>query len=1127
MTESTQKYPSVTPSLQEALKIYRKSSIPSDQTWRQHYISEKFSDAVLSKCSEEEQQAFQRRLEESSVITGKINLRGGEEGSKTNLLGIYNTITSQEYQSTPKTSRLMIFSTDSVRPVGKEDSYMLWNGFQVIDIDIKSEKLTKKIKPHLFNELHKYNWFVGIVTSSSGKGIHVYTKIQISVDCENNLLKKQLLYNVNFRHKFSFVYLSLLNILSKVKCLKRKYDKNDLIVGNNTGIANTNTLPWLDLSLFRPQQGVFIPYDPDVLFSTNYFEDFIYVDFEYIQQSKKIDWVTCSELVDIFKEYDSLNKTVELSDDNIKATAGEIGEIYNRFHYKYFERWRLANTVVNLYGIDEGKRIMKTICVDVDERELDGYCNTSNSHKKSVDMWAVNRLNKMHGFNIDIKKTAKNRALSTDFTEPIETYSAESIKEDSGRLFDSIIKTISNPNIIAPAKTTTELFITKDQHLSDTKNDILANLKQITLIEAGAGTGKTEFVKSLARSGKRVMLVLPFTSIIKSKASNDGVFECFFGNKKTNLQTKKSVCITVDKFSKLGVSDLECGGFDYIFVDESHLLFQSGYRSVMSDAIQLIKTLTIPPIILLSGTPSGETVFFENLHKIHVKKEETRKKEFMLHMTDTSEDSLNYMCRHMAEDIVGGKRILFPTNKGTLYENKIKSIVKFILEREFNYFDDIVVNYYKKSNNGEQFVEDINIKKTISDTNILLCSNYLSVGVDIKDKYDFNIYFNEPWLSQEMEQFANRLRNNDLKIKLFLYKYDSAGNPINLGSCKPLNLSLCEDDIKDYKSILKICNNYASRNEETYRYSPIINSTLGENKFIQFDPSSNSYILDELMYKLLSFEEKYRRYAQQVPVLIKGMIDYGYVYSSVVEPKFVSTNFTSPELIEQTKREVKKTKRKRSKEVDNILNNLTDSNVYIYQEILQNNYDVVKRKKYGVSDEQKIVYVPDVEMFNRCIPYISAFSRRFESDSIKQIFESCKNSDGIYNFSKLWRLKTLSNLVYNDELKRLDAPIKQFLMDCNKLCEEYKYKKIEKQEIINFVSRYANEFIKAESNELVKIDQSPNTIKRLHDMFYELFRCLVTVDRYKNKKTTISKCAFMWNPKRNLVMKDLMGFFEM
>jgi hypothetical protein len=86
------------------------------------------------------------------------------------------------------------------------------------------------------------------------------------------------------------------------------------------------------------------------------------------------------------------------------------------------------------------------------------------------------------------------------------------------------------------------------------------------------------------------------------------------------------------------------------------------------------------PIIMMSGTPVGETVFFDDIVHLKVIKEETRKKEFHVVLTDRPEDNFNHMVDRMAQDIVKGKRILFPTNKGTLYKAKLEAQLVSLLE---------------------------------------------------------------------------------------------------------------------------------------------------------------------------------------------------------------------------------------------------------------------------------------------------------------------------------------------------------------------------------------------------------------------------------------------------------------
>ena len=128
-----------------------------------------------------------------------------------------------------------------------------------------------------------------------------------------------------------------------------------------------------------------------------------------------------------------------------------------------------------------------------------------------------------------------------------------------------------------------------------------------------------------------------------------------------------------------------------------------------------------------------------------------------------------------------------------MYKEQVQAAVQYFCEEEFHcrYADSgnpVIVNYYKKSNLGDDFMENINKNKSIGKTDVLLCSNYLSVGVDINDKYEFSIYINDLWMPQEIEQFANRLRANNLYINLCVSRNDADGNPKPLFTYKDINL---------------------------------------------------------------------------------------------------------------------------------------------------------------------------------------------------------------------------------------------------------------------------------------------------------------------------------------------------
>ena len=260
----------------------------------------------------------------------------------------------------------------------------------------------------------------------------------------------------------------------------------------------------------------------------------------------------------------------------------------------------------------------------------------------------------------------------------------------------------------------TTIYIKSNQYLSDVKDQILNNLSHITLLEAGAGYGKTEMIKSLK---SKTLLILPFTSTIKAKVEADkktSDWLYFYGSKRPSLEDilgDRNMSMTIDKFSRLNVFELDQAGFEYIVIDESHLLFTSSYRDVMSPAIQRLANCKAK-VIMMTGTPTGEMLFFPNIKHIKVIKDDDRIKEFQIHMMPSKTELLIEMCKAMADDINEGKKILFPTNKGNLWYDQMTGLIqKFLLMKGSS--KELKAFYYKKSNYGDESMETINIDKSI------------------------------------------------------------------------------------------------------------------------------------------------------------------------------------------------------------------------------------------------------------------------------------------------------------------------------------------------------------------------------------------------------------------------------
>ena len=1057
-------------SLEKSLQAYRVLNTPTKLSWKQHWAQETFSHNDLLECDGSERRQFAKRLEECEVTICAGITR--HEGDVCTLKDLVRILVDPNNKKVNKTNRKVIYGTSNgKRPVGN-DAYKMWNGFQVIDMDIKDTELAKKLKVHIFNRLYKCNWFLGVALSSSGAGLHVYTKITVPVSDEDDLKKKKLLYLTNFRHKYSFVYLACRDGMEELE-----YTKDDII-------------KWMDLAMFKPQQGAFIGYDEHPLINTYFFEDFIYVNFDNVEEigHPDIDWVTYPDLKELFKRWEWF----EDNEDSIEVTVLDKPELEfdlkNKVHYKHFERWRLANTLVKLYGKEQGFKYLRLICSNnIKDKELQADCETASRHEKPIDTWAVNRLNTQHGFKIKLN--------------------IEDTSFDESEIFSSMNK-IDNPTLIMESKYLKTYHIKSNEYLGNIRQELLNDLGRITLIEAGAGVGKTEMVKMLVRQGKKIVMIMPFTSTIKSKVENDPDWYYSYGNRKPRLDVAKGLALTIDKFSHLNLMDIKEAGFDYIFLDESHLLFQSEYRPVMPKVIEMIRNTEIP-IVLMSGTPSGELVFFPDIVHLKVIKDDTRKKEFKVNLVDSTNDLMYHMCRSMANDICNGKRILFPTNNGTLYSKQIKAAVTYFMQNEHAEFGEVRLHYYKKSNVGEQFMDDVNFEKTVADTQILMCSNYLSVGVDILDKYNFSIYFADLMMPQEVEQFANRLRSNDLFINLYIAKNDSEGNTRSIHKYKEMNFKLNNDELMNVHSILRLCNTMIARNPVEYRYNSLISSIIHDNKFVEYNEVENKYYLNEIAYKTIYFERKYRDYVQQLPVLMKGMESYGYQISSVDLGGFECEGMENfGDLRNMVKLAYDDQLALNTTHIEELMEIITEDRLNIYKDVLKGKYEIRKGDEWSENLNNNKMTVKNVEVFEKVVPIFISMSKQYEMDEIRSIFEYCRNKNGSFNFAAIRRIKMLINIMYNDKNERLDLPIKDYM----KKAYEFSDRGVcYRNDIMDFNRNYANMYAMQESSRDVLITKSIITLNDLYEKFDKIFRCLINVSRpKKDGKVTMERVDLLW-----------------
>lgn len=1072
-------------SLSEILNSFKQ--IPDDYNEfneTSNNIINTYSDPDYLKCDEQEQQMFrddQLQMIECLVL----NKIYDNSGFIQNFSQIFDLIIDKRYETVEKTSRKVIFSTTmKTRPVGN-NSYSTWNGFQIIDLDIKSEELSLKLKPLIFQELSKYRWFLGVYLSASHRGLHIWTKIMpISLDIQN----KKIEYFCNFRHKYSYVYIVL-----------NKYAKR-------LGYSKDDILQYMDMAMAKPQQGSFISYDEHPLMNTGFQDLRLDANFESAFDTgvESIDWISHPDLRNIFAKLEWFANDNFDDENNINVSGIENIEERNmskskgRKHYKHAQRWQIANTLNALYGEERAFELIVQICKDTSPRELRGDVHTAAIHNKPVSIWAIKELNTQHGFNIKIKD-------DNDVYKREKQQIEQQINDESDQGSDPTY--ILNNN-----KAQTILKIKHNQYLGDIRDEIIQNLAHITLLEAGAGYGKTEMIKSLKA---KTLLVLPFTSTIKAKIESSETTKdwmYFYGNKRPQLDDlvgEQSMAMTLDKFSRLNVMELDQSDFKYIVIDESHLLFTSSYRNVMSPVIQRLANCKAK-IIMMTGTPTGEMLFFPNIRHIKVIKEDFREKRFELHMCPTKTEQLIEMCRMMAQDIHDGKKILFPTNKGNLYFEQVTGIIQqFLNMMKINH--KLRSFYYKKSNYGDDSMDTININKSIGNNDIIFCTTYLSVGVDICDDYTFSVYFNEPWIAQDIEQFANRLRNNDLYIKMFLPKRDSMGIPINYYYTQPLDLSFNRADLLLTRDLIRTCNDMLERNEEEMMYNPLINSVLTTNGYLKYDENDCKYYVDETTYKLKVFEERYSDYSKQLQVLLNNIKYYGYIVEIKDHNKEIE-----PEKVEEVNEYLRSCKNIRYNYVTTqtfiFLDHINEENIDLYKELLKGSYEIFRDDKYREEREMNNLYVEDIEILERYLPIVLTLYKFYDFDVIKDIFYFCvdKRTNKLNN-SKLKRIQSFIRIEANRRKKRIDFPILKYIK------ESQHFARLNPNTTVTEVNKWiASNAAKYANSVTGLVVDDIEYLEELFEIMKEIWKVIVVQTKPKDGKVSLTPFELIWQEKNSL-----------
>lgn len=371
-------------------------------------------------------------------------------------------------------------------------------------------------------------------------------------------------------------------------------------------------------------------------------------------------------------------------------------------------------------------------------------------------------------------------------------------------------------------KNTNIIELKKNEYLSDKKKEILNMMDstKINQIIADPGLGKTVFAQSLEG---RTLIIELYNSIISSEEKfPSGEFakfiESIYINPKDS-QTKYDFSVykcsvasankfvtwyqnvikdpSYNEFSKFNITNEVL--FNNIILDESHLLCLSNYRyTIMGDTVKYLKQLKIEypetNIIIMTGTPFGENIVFDNLNTIEIKSEPRYHRKF--HMIQTSSIP-SYMIELVKETLKNGRRVFIPVDSENWFDTFIDACVEegIITKDKCYYF-----NQPKKAEKTEIMILNT---KVIGDIKILGTSSYMSVGIDLEDwKTEFTTIVPSGasncgnFSGIEVDQFANRHRKQNLEAYYVISMSDSNTKKPFLGtSCRAL-LNIKNDLLK-------------------------------------------------------------------------------------------------------------------------------------------------------------------------------------------------------------------------------------------------------------------------------------------------------------------------------------------
>lgn len=693
-----------------------------------------------------------------------------------------------------------------IRPL--QNDITQWNGSMVIDADIRSAVFKqigldpKKIdnarnarfaevltayRKELHARLCKYPWYLWSAFSSTFGGVHIRTKTGINnlVDAFQGFLQTiypnrttthlcaQMLFHINALHKWVLCYDEM---LAAGRIFNEAYHMGD----NYEWVAKA-----LDPSGLRFTQGMCVMYDPALELNPGFKEMPLLLDLMEEPFSSDAPLVRTGVLKPFLSNANPLKyEPKEAEGAGGKASVKELSEE---------ERSEMERIVSELEGID-----LETF------REAERECDRLGYARNELYWRVVNYLyaeftggNKELTLKISLAlfDPQSHHSNREQIAKKIESFEKNPLKVNS--LIRSLMTQVLYERIWRRGvESDRKLFeihfdeqntyrLKENEYVGDYIHRIDERLApgQSLLLVSGTGTGKTEGILHLVfdvkdigkdtlmggrqliykRTKKKMLIIEPLISIVQSKFSHipRELVQLVYG---TNEDRDKNIplCVAViDKvISSISLGTYDTPRFDYIVVDESHLLTMSEYRQKCGLLLDFLTTQhTRSKVIYMTGTPLVERKFLpENTLCVKLDKPSANNKLVNIYTKYAS--PLEQMKLAIAKRIEEGKKVIcIIRNKNQI--RGIQSRVEELLQREIKsdrFFSDA---------RDTPLAQNIISNKRLGDVELAFVTSVFSCGVDIEGEHDAVIYTYQELNGIEVDQYANRLRKTDIEFNMY------------------------------------------------------------------------------------------------------------------------------------------------------------------------------------------------------------------------------------------------------------------------------------------------------------------------------------------------------------------------